>query len=125
MSKRNNVYKWILSSIVFLFLFIDGMSKFFQPKIVLKASEQIGFNADDIFLIGVIQLACSFLYIIPKTDIIGTILLTGYLGGAVAMHVHAGHPIITHTFFPIYIGALAWLGVYFRNKASIGQLLRF
>lgn len=54
MSKRNNVYKWILSSIVFLFLFIDGMSKFFQPKIVLKASEQIGFNANDIFIIGVI-----------------------------------------------------------------------
>jgi DoxX-like protein len=65
--------------------------------------------------LGVILLACVVLYAIPQTSILGAILLTGYLGGAVATHVRVGNPLFSHTLFPIYVTVLAWGGIFLRE----------
>jgi hypothetical protein len=64
---------------------------------------------------GIVLLACVILYVIPQTSVLGAILLTGYLGGAVATHVRVGDPLLTHTLFPVYVGVLIWLGLYLRD----------
>jgi hypothetical protein len=65
--------------------------------------------------LGVIGLICTLLYAVPRTSVLGTILLTGYLGGAIASHLRLGDPIFTHTLFGLYLGLLAWGGLYLRD----------
>lgn len=120
---KSKFLKWLLSTLVFLFLLMDSVGKLVQTEEVVKASEELGFYSGQITIIGLILLICAILYMIPKLAVIGAILLTGYLGGAVAIHMQANHPLFTHTLFPIYIGVLAWLGLYFRNKSAVRQLL--
>ena len=101
----------ILSS---LFLLLDGVMKLFKPRFVVEATMQLGYQESAILPIGIILLICTVLYLIPITSVLGAILLTGYLGGAVATHVRAGQgsfPII----FPVIIGVLIWGGLYFRD----------
>src|SRR5690606_28173448 len=93
LSMKNWILKWLLSGIVFLFLLMDSIGKFIQPEEVIKASEELGFNSDQITIIGIILLICSMIYMIPRFAIIGAILLTGYLGGAVAVHILASNPL--------------------------------
>ncbi len=123
-SMKNSTSKWLLSGIVFLLLLMDSIGKFIQPEEVIKASEELGFNSDQITIIGVVLLICSIIYMIPRFAIIGAILLTGYLGGAVAIHILASNPLFSHTLFPVYVGVLVWLGLYFRNKATVIRLLK-
>lgn len=122
--KKNGILKWLLSTIVFLLLLMDSIGKFIQPEEVIKASEELGFNPSQITIIGIILLTCSIIYMIPRYAIVGAILLTGYLGGAVVVHILVNNPLFTHTLFPIYIGILVWLGLYFRNKSIVHQLLK-
>jgi hypothetical protein len=68
--------------------------------------------------VGTILLICTILYIIPRTAILGAVLLTGYLGGAVASHVRVGNPLFSHTLFPIYVGIFIWLGLYLRDNRA-------
>ena len=72
----------------------------------------------EIFLrgVGIIELACVALYVIPRTSILGAILLTGYLGGAISTHLRIGSPFFSHTFFPVYVAALIWGGLYLRDN---------
>ena len=65
--------------------------------------------------IGILEIVCVLVYLIPRTSVLGAILLTGYLGGAVAIHVRVGDPFFTHAFFPIYIGVLIWGGLFLRD----------
>jgi hypothetical protein len=65
--------------------------------------------------IGLLELVCLVLYVIPRTSVLGAILLTGYLGGAVATHVRVGSPMLTHVLFPIYVAALVWGGLFLRE----------
>lgn len=123
-SMKNWTLKWLLSGLVFLLLLMDSIGKFIQPEEVIRASEELGFNSDQITIIGIILLICSIIYMIPRFAIIGAILLTGYLGGAVAVHILASNPLFSHTFFPVYVGVLAWIGLYFRNKAMVIQLFK-
>ncbi len=123
-SMKNWTLKWLLSGLVFLLLLMDSIGKFIQPEEVIKASEELGFNSDQITIIGIILLICSIIYMIPRFAVIGAILLTGYLGGAVAIHVLASNPLFSHSLFPVYVGVLAWLGLYFRNKSMVIQLLK-
>lgn len=105
----------ILSALPVLFLLLDGMMKLFKPAFVVQATVQLGYTESVIIPLGIVLLLCTALYVIPATSILGAILLTGYLGGAVATHVRANEglfPII----FPTIIGALLWLGLYFRNE---------
>jgi hypothetical protein len=89
--------------------------KLLQVAPVLKASAQLGYSAHAVFGIGVVLAACVALYAIPRTALFGALLLTGYLGGAIATHVRAGDPLFTHVLFPTYVATVAWAGLVLRN----------
>jgi hypothetical protein len=105
----------ILSGLPALFLIFDSVLKFAKPAMVVEGTVKLGYPESVIVPLGVILLICTILYLIPRTAVLGAILLTGYLGGAVATHVRVGDPLFTHTLFPIYFGVLIWGGLYFRD----------
>jgi hypothetical protein len=104
----------IISGLAVLFLLVDGIMKLVKPAVVVEATVQLGYPKSVIAGIGILLLACTILYLIPRTAVLGAILLTGYLGGAVATHVRVGpvFPII----FPVILGAMLWGGLYVRDK---------
>jgi hypothetical protein len=104
----------IISALPALFLLLDGVMKLVKPAPVVEATIRLGYPESVIFGLGIVLLACTILYLIPTTSVIGAILLTGYLGGAVATHVRVGEgwfPIL----FPVILGVLIWLGLYLRD----------
>jgi DoxX-like family len=106
----------IMSALPALFLVMDGVMKLMKPDFVVKATVQLGFPESVIFPLGIVVLVCVILYVIPRTAVLGAILLTGYLGGAVATHVRAGDPLFSHALFPVYFGILLWGGLYLREE---------
>ena len=104
----------IISALVVLFLLFDSITKVLKVRAVIEASAQLGFPVSAIVTIGVILLVCTVLYVIPQTAVLGTILLTGFLGGAVAANIRIGNPIF-NTLFPIIFAALAWTGIFLRE----------
>ena len=115
---------YILSALPALFLLLDALGKLFKPEPVVTGTLDLGYQESVIVPLGVLLLVCTALYIIPKTSMLGAILLTGYLGGAVATHVRLANPLFTHQLFPVYLGALLWLGLYLRD-ARLRSLLPF
>jgi DoxX-like protein len=111
----------IISALVVLFLLFDGITKILKVRAVIEASAQLGFPVSAIAAIGTILVLCTVLYVIPRTAVLGAILLTGYLGGAVAIQVRAGNPMF-ETLFPIIFGALAWTGIFLREP-RLGALV--
>jgi DoxX-like family len=105
----------ILSGLVVLFLIPDGLVKFIRPAPVLEAFAHLGWPVSLANTLGILLLTCTALYVFPGTSILGAILLTGYLGGAVATHLRAGDPLFSHVLFPTYLGTLLWLGLYLRD----------
>jgi hypothetical protein len=105
----------VLSGLVVLFLIPDGIVKFIKPAPVVEAFAHVGWPLSLANVLGTLLLACIALYAIPRTSILGAILLTGYLGGAVATHLRAGDPLFSHILFPTYLGVLLWLGLYLRD----------
>jgi hypothetical protein len=107
----------VLSSLGVLFMTFDGMVKVLDliPPDV-KAANSLGWSDHSLPLIGVLALLCTALYLIPRTALLGAVLLTGYFGGAIASHVRVGNPLFSHTLFPIYIAALFWVGLYLRDQ---------
>jgi hypothetical protein len=77
--------------------------------------QQLGYPTELSLVIGIIELVCLVLYIIPATSVLGAILFTGYLGGAIATHLRLENPLFTHILFPTYIAALIWGGLYLRD----------
>jgi hypothetical protein len=106
----------ILSGMAVLFLSFDGVAKLMKLAAVVEGSAQLGYPASTIFGIGVVLLACVAVYVVPRTSIVGAVLLTGYLGGAIATHVRVGNPLFSHVLFPIYVAALIWGGLYLRDR---------
>jgi DoxX-like family len=106
----------IMSALPALFLVMDGVMKLMKPDFVVKATIQLGFPESVIVPLGIVVLVCVILYVIPRTAVLGAILLTGYLGGAVATHVRAGDPLFSHALFPVYFGILLWGGLYLREE---------
>jgi hypothetical protein len=108
---------WALSGLAILFLGADAAGKLFAPEMMIANSPPLGLPADTSFhrVLGVILAACSLLYALPRTSVIGAILLTGYLGGAVATHMRVGSPLFSHTLFGVYLGLLVWAGLYLRD----------
>jgi hypothetical protein len=104
----------IMSTLPILFLLLDGAMKLAKPEFVVKATVELGYAATVIQPLGVVLLACTILYLIPRTAVLGVILLTGYLGGAVATHVHAGHGPF-EILFPVVFGVLLWGGLVLRD----------
>ncbi|MGA8658271.1 MAG: DoxX family protein [Chthoniobacterales bacterium] len=105
----------IMSALAALFLLVDGVMKLLKPAPVVEGTVQLGYPESVIFGLGIVLLFCVVLYVIPRTSILGAIMLTGYLGGAVASQVRVGHPLFSHTLFPVYVAALVWGGLFLRE----------
>jgi len=105
---------WIMSALPALFLFVDGAMKLVKPEVVVKTTVELGYAESVILPLGVVLLACTILYLIPQSAVLGAVLLTGYLGGAVATHVRAGQGPF-EIFFPVVFGALLWGGLVLRD----------
>lgn len=106
-----------MSGIVILFLAMDITMKLANLPVVREAGLQLGWPAQTARMLGVILLACTVLYAWPRTAVLGAILLTGYLGGAVAAHLRVDDPLFTHVLFGVYLGILAWGGLWLRDPA--------
>ena len=106
----------IISGIVVLFLLVDGAIKLIPLDIVVQTSEQLGIPTHLARTLGVLTLVCTILYAVPRTSMLGAVLLTGYLGGAIYTHLRAGSPMLTHTLFGVYLGVLIWGGLYLRDE---------
>ena len=105
----------ILSGLVVAFLLLDGAIKLIPLDIVVQTSQELGIPVHLARTLGVLTLAGTLLYAMPRTSVLGAILLTGYLGGAIYTHLRAGSPLLTHTFFGIYLGVLIWGGLWLRD----------
>lgn len=103
-----------MSTLPALFLLLDGAMKLIKPEPVVSATVELGYSETVIVPLGVVLLACTILYLIPRTAVLGAILLTGYLGGAVATHVRAGQGPF-EILFPVIFGALLWGGLVLRD----------
>jgi hypothetical protein len=108
----------ILSGLVIAFLLFDGAIKLVPWPVVTETMERMGYGSSETLArsLGFITLACTILYAIPPTSILGAILLTGYLGGAMASHVRIGSPLFTHTLFGLYLGLMVWGGLWLRDR---------
>jgi hypothetical protein len=106
----------IMSALPALFLVMDGVMKLAKPDFVVKATVQLGYPESVIFGLGIVVLVCVILYVVPRTAVLGAILLTGYLGGAVATHLRVGDPLFSHTLSPVYFAVLLWGGLYLRDE---------
>ena len=105
----------VLSGLPVLMLSFDAVAKIARLKPVIEGTVQLGYPASTVFPIGLILLACVIVYVIPRTAPLGAVLLTGYLGGAIATHVRVGNPLFTHELAPIYVAAFIWGGLYLRD----------
>ena len=120
MAEKTSGSMWtgrILTGLVIAFLIMDGSMKLVPAQVVIDTTRDLGWPTDagTLRTLGAILLASTLLYAVPRTSMIGAILLTGYFGGAVATHMRIGSPAFTHTLFGVYLGVLMWLGLYLRN----------
>jgi hypothetical protein len=106
----------IVTALPVLFLAFDTVIKLVKIEPVVESFEQLGYPVSLSRGIGLLELVCLVFYLVPRTAPIGVVLLTGYLGGAVATHVRAESPLLSHVLFPIYVGTLLWLGLYLRDR---------
>ena len=108
----------ILSGLVIVFLMVDGAIKLVPWPIVTETMDRMGYGSSDTLMrgLGAITIVCTVLYAIPPTSILGAILLTGYLGGAIASHVRIDSPLFTHTLFGLYLGLMLWGGLWLRDR---------
>jgi hypothetical protein len=116
-SGRGRTIGWVLSGLVIAFLLMDATMKLLALPIVLETQEPLGFSGAGLARgLGGLLLACTLLYAAPQTAVLGAILLTGYLGGAVVTHVRVGDPLFSHILFGVYVGVFLWLGLYLRDE---------
>ena len=106
----------IISTLPVVFLLVDGVMKVMKAPVAVEGSIQLGYPEKVVVAIGVVLLICTLLYVIPQTSILGAILLTGYLGGAIATHMRVGNPLFTHVLFPVYVGVMVWGGLFLRDN---------
>lgn len=111
-----NIAGWVLSGLLIAFLIFDAAIKLVPLQVVIETSRQLGLPVDpgSARILGILTLLCTVLYAIPRTSILGAILLTGYLGGAIAIHFRIGSPLFSHLLFGVYLGLFAWGGLYLR-----------
>lgn len=103
----------IISALVVIFLLFDSTIKVLKLAAAVEGTVQVGYPVTVVQPIGIVLLACVLLYVIPRTSILGDILLTGYLGGATATMVRMSNPWFL---FPVVVGVLAWLGISLRDE---------
>jgi hypothetical protein len=108
---------WALSGLAIAFFAMDGAMKLANLPIVAETSARLGWPTDTgtIYMLAALLLGSTLLYAIPRTAMLGAILLTAYLGGAVATHVRVGSPLFTHILFGVYLGIIVWGGLWLRD----------
>ena len=104
-----------LSALAILFLAFDTAIKLVQLPVVADTLGSLGYPTDLGFTIGIVELVCVVLYAVPRTAVLGAILLTALFGGGIATHIRVGSPLFTHILFGVYLGLLVWGGLYLRN----------
>ena len=116
-SKSRLVTGRVLTTLTVLFLIMDITFKFIRPvpPQVTQSMTQLGFQLGLLNAIGILLFVCTVLYVIPRTAVLGAVLLTGYLGGAVSVHVRVGNPLFGYVLFPVYLGVLMWAGLCLRE----------
>ena len=107
---------YVFTGLAALFLTFDTVLKVLRLGPAVEGTIALGYPVDSVLWIGIIELVCLVLYLIPRTSVLGALLMTGYLGGAIATHVRISSPLLTHTLFPIYVALLLWGGLYLREK---------
>lgn len=116
--KAQRILGWVMSGFVILFLLFDALIKFaMPPEVVQTTVNELGFKAHHIGIIGVTGLLAVVLYAIPRTSVLGAVLIMAQLGGAIASHVRVDNPLFSHMLFPVYIGILMWGGLWLRTPA--------
>jgi hypothetical protein len=116
-----NAARWtgrVLSGLVILFLTVDGAIKLVPIQAVIDSLRELGYPTSDSFarFLGVVTLVCTTLYAWPRTSLLGAVLLTGLMGGAIATHLRLDHPLFSHTLFGIYLGLFLWGGLWLRDE---------
>lgn len=106
----------LLSGLAAAFLGINAMIGLLALPAAVEGTRQLGFDPHLLLPFGLIQVACLVLYLVPRTAPVGAVLWTGWLGGAIATHVRLGHPLLTHTLFPLYVAAFLWGGLYLSDE---------
>ncbi|MBN9275502.1 MAG: DoxX family protein [Mesorhizobium sp.] len=116
----------VLSGLTVLFMIFDGVIKLPPLDVVTQTMAQLGWPADagTARLLGVIGLVSTALYVLPRTSVLGAILLTAYMGGAISTHVRIGNPLFSHTLFGVYLAVILWGGLYLRD-ARVRALIPF
>ena len=123
-AKKRVVAGWVLTALVALFLTFDTVLKVLQLPAAVQGTTELGYPAHTVLWIGLIELVCLAAYLAPPTSVLGALLLTGYLGGAIATHVRVGNPLFGYVLFPIYVAVLLWGGLYLREP-RLKELLPF
>jgi hypothetical protein len=111
-----------LSALAILFLAFDTAIKLAGMSVVAETLSSLGYSADLGFTIGVVELVCLVLYVVPRTAVVGAILLTALFGGGIATHIRVGSPVFTHILFGVYLGLFVWGGLYLRS-ARLRELI--
>ena len=114
-SKKAHWAGHIMSALVILFLLFDGIIKLVPLAPVTETLAELGYPVNLARALGVLTLACTILYAMPRTSVLGAILLTGLLGGAIATHLRVGSPVFTHLLFGVYLGLMVWGGLFLRD----------
>jgi hypothetical protein len=115
---------WALSGFAALFLTFDASLKLFNLGGVAEVNAQLGYPASVILPIGILEVVLLALYLVPRTSVLGAVLWTGYLGGAIATHVRVENPLFSHVLFPIYVAIFLWGGLYLRDARVKAMIAR-
>jgi len=113
---------WFISGLTAAFMLFDAGAKFAKPAQVTDAFARTGWPMRLSSTLGAILLTCTVVYLVPQTSVLGAILLTGYLGGAVATNLRLENPLLTHTLFPVYFGVLSWIGLWGVRDPRLGSV---
>jgi hypothetical protein len=115
LSRPKRIAAYAMAGVVALFIVFDGTIHILKPQPVIDSSAELGVPLSLSATLGVIELACLALYLIPRTSVLGAVLFTGYFGGAIATNLRVGKPLFSTVLFPVYLGLLLWGSLYLRN----------
>ena len=105
----------VCTTLAATFLTFDTVLKVLRLGPAVEGTVVLGYPVESVQRIGIVELVCLVLYVVPRTSVLGAVLLTGYLGGAIATHVRIGSPLLTHILFPVYVALFVWAGLYLRE----------
>lgn len=108
---------WIMTALLSIFLLsVSVAPKFLGASAAVDALAEIGWPTRQLLLLGLVELGCLVLLLVPRTGLLGGVLMTGLLGGAIASHLRAGSPLFSHTLFGVYLGVFMWVALWLRDE---------